>query len=412
MNEFVEIYTSCVSLSDEDDSMTSHTFYGQIFTIFTRVFQENELITVFEELAHFKLKKEIPYIVVSNEIYSLENFIIANISSTELSSDEIIKAMQLFKNINNKIAHIYLLDYLDKLISQNKIRQSSLGDLVEKNIIQHYESHLIWLSSLAKHIQDRDETNFPELDPTCCAFGSWLHNDAKLIIQNNSKHNIIINVHKNLHTFASKIYNFLQKDEYHILLTYLEKCELMSLNIGTELALIDQIIINKKISKDTLTGSLNRNALKSIFESQYELSLATSNPFVVAMCDLDYFKAVNDKYGHVAGDKILALFVETVKKNLRNSDIIIRYGGEEFIIMLPTLTKEKGFSVLDKVRESFSQVTLQHQGESISTTVSIGMVEITPSESYTHDFLDEYIMIVDKNLYIAKAEGKNRVHAY
>ena len=412
IDEFIDTYTSCISFGDTQEHRPTYKYYKKIFTIFKREFQKKELLEVFEELAHFKLSREIPYIVVSNEVYGLENFIIANICTAELSSDELINSMKLFKSINNKIAQIYLTEYLDVLINRNNIRQSSLSDLVERNIIQHYESHLIWLSALARHIKNRDTSNFPELDPSYCKFGIWLKNEAKMIIQNNSKYNSIINVHKNLHTFAHKIYTILEKEEYHILITYLEKCELMSLSIGTELALLDQILINKKISKDNLTGALNRNALKAVFENQYELSLATSNPFVLAMCDLDYFKIINDKYGHVAGDKVLKLFVDTVKKNIRNSDIIIRYGGEEFVIMLPALSKEKGFQVLDKLRKSFSQVALAYEGSLIKATVSIGMVEIRPTESFKHSFLDEYIMIADKNLYMVKAAGRNSVHSY
>ncbi|MDF1878643.1 sensor domain-containing diguanylate cyclase [Sulfurimonas sp. SAG-AH-194-C20] len=412
INEFIDTYTSCIDLKGEEQNLPSKRYYTAIFTIFTREFHEEELLLLFEDLAQFKLSQEVPYIVVSNEIYSLENFIIANISSSKISSDEIIRSMQLFKHINNRIAQIYLIKYIDSLMSRNSIRQSSLSELVEKNIIQHYESHLIWLTSLAKHIKNNDTLNFPELNPSCCKFGLWLKGDAKKIIQNNSKYKSIVNIHKNLHTFADKIYNILRSGEYHILITYLEKCELMSLSIGTELALLDQILMNKAISKDTLTGSLNRNALKSVFESQYELSLATSNPFVLAMCDLDFFKIINDKYGHIAGDKMLKLFVQTVKKNIRNSDIILRYGGEEFVILLPTLTKDKGYQVLNNLRESFSQVLLDYEGNSISATVSIGMIEIRPTEVFKSSFIDEYVMIADKNLYIAKEEGRNRVHSY
>ncbi|MDF1876282.1 sensor domain-containing diguanylate cyclase [Sulfurimonas sp. SAG-AH-194-L11] len=410
-HEFMVTYTSCIDIKTQE-CQASQKYYSNIFTMLTQTFKEEELLALFAELAEFKLEKEIPYIVLSNEVYNLENFIMANISSTNFSTDEIINAMQLFKHINNKIAYIYLTKYINTLMSKNNIRRSSLSDLVEKNIVKHYESHLIWLSNLAKHIQDNDTTDFPELNHNACAFGIWLHNGAKKIIQNNSKYNSIINVHNNLHIFAHKIYDILQQGDYHILITYLEKCELMSLSIGTELALLDQIRMNKQISKDSLTGSLNRNALKSIFESQYELSLATNNHFVLAMCDLDYFKIVNDKYGHVAGDKMLKLFVQTLKKDLRNSDIIIRYGGEEFIIILPTLSREKGYQVLDKVRERFSQVTLEHEEHIISATVSIGMVTVKPKESFKNSFLDEYVMIADKNLYMAKAAGRNCVHAY
>ena len=323
-----------------------------------------------------------------------------------------LKLIKLFKQINNRVAHVYLLKYVDELVSLNNRRRSSLGDLVEKNLISHYESHLIWLSDLAEHIRDQSTTSFPELNHNFCTFGKWLHGEAKQTIQNNSKYKIIENMHKNLHMFAGKIFNILELGEYHVLITYLEKCELISLGIGTELALLDHILINKKISKDALTGALNRHSLHNLFEHEYELALATSTSFILAMCDLDYFKNINDTYGHIVGDHVLKHFVSVVKENLRNSDVIIRYGGEEFIIMLPAVNRENGYNVLNKIRKSFQESVIEYQDKKVQSTVSIGMMEITPKHSYNKIFIEEYIMIVDQNLYIAKENGRNRVEYY
>lgn len=325
------------------------------------------------------------------------------------SNENVIKLISLFKEINNTVAHIYLVKYIDELVSLNSVRRNSLADLVEKNLIQHYESHLLWLSDLALHIKDKEKTSFPELNPKMCAFGKWLHNDAKQTIHNNSKYNAISKIHNILHLFADKIYKILEKNEYHILITYLEKCELISLSIGTELALLDQININHKIAKDTLTGALNRHGLSSIFESQYELSLATNNPFILAMCDLDFFKRINDTYGHLAGDAVLQHFVHIVKKNLRNSDVIIRYGGEEFIIILPAIKSEKGYEVLESIRKELEDSSTIFEDKEIHTTVSMGMMEIKPTRSFKKRFVNDYIMIVDQKLYVAKDTGRNTI---
>lgn len=284
-----------------------------------------------------------------------------------------------------------------------------MSDLIDKEIIGHYEAHLIWLTELAKCVRDNSTDSFPELDDVACNFGKWLKEDAKKLISNNSKYKAIIKLHSNLHLFGKKIYQQIGKNNHHLMITYLEKCELISLSIGTELALIDNILINKRVTKDALTGALNRHSLKSIFESQYELAQATNNPFVLAMCDLDFFKNINDTYGHIAGDYILKLFVDTIKEHLRNSDIIIRYGGEEFIIMLPAINKEKAFSVLEKIRISFANKVLAYKDFIINTTVSMGMMEINTNDYYQPTFLDDYINIVDQKLYLAKKNGRNRI---
>jgi len=410
LKDFIDTYTACVTVHSVSHIATATELYKKVFSILNRAFEEEEMVSVYEKIANYKISLEIPYTIMSNEIYSLKNLLIGNASTSALSSD-IIQLINLFQNINNRVAHIYLLKYVDNLISINNMRLSSISDLVEKHVIVHYEAHLVWLTSLANHIKDIDNQNFPEIDAHKCTFGAWLQNDAKKVISNNSKYKNIVTIHNNLHLFASKIFNILNKGEYHVLITYLEKCELISLSIGTELALLDQILINKKITKDTLTGALNRHGLRNVFESQYELSLATTNPFIFSMCDLDFFKNINDTYGHLAGDKLLRLFVDIVKENIRNSDVIIRYGGEEFIIMLPTIHKPKGLEILEKIRNDFANTVLEFNGEKISATVSIGMIVIEPEHLFKQNFFDDYLMIVDKKLYEAKDNGRNRVES-
>ncbi|MDD2789678.1 MAG: sensor domain-containing diguanylate cyclase [Sulfurimonas sp.] len=408
LEDFIDKYTACIHYTAGQKPPLTPEYYKNILEILAASFHEDKLLCSFEELAHYKLSCGIPYVILINEIYGLQTILIAKMSQ-HTTHGKVVELLALIKKISNRVAHIYLDNYIDKLISLNNIRISSIADLFEKNIISHYESHLIWLSELAASIQKAQTEDFVQLDHTLCDFGLWLHGKGKKIIQNNSKYKSLENLHMNLHLFAQKIHDYIDEKEYHILINYLEKCELISLGIGTELALIDNILMNKRITKDALTGALNRQALKNIFESQYELSLATSTPFILAMCDLDYFKVINDTYGHIAGDKVLELFVQVVKKNIRNSDIIIRYGGEEFIIMLPTIHKEKGIAILETIRKEFQEMPLTIANATIHATVSIGMMEITPEFLYKKSFQEEYLAMVDKALYSAKENGRNQV---
>lgn len=369
------------------------------------------MLKLFEELAAFKISLNIPYIIMINEVFGLQNILISKIANHHMGSD-VLDLLSTFKEIGNQIAFVYLQEYIKKLFSVNNVRINSLSDLVKKNLIIQYESHLLWLSGLAQSIQEQNKENFPQLDDTLCDFGIWLYKDAKQLIQNNSEYKTIETLHNNLHLFATKIYANIDSAEYHVLITYLEKCEMLSLSIGTELALIDNILMNKEITKDSLTGALNRQALRNVFENQYELSLATNNSFILAMCDLDLFKDVNDNHGHIAGDRMLTLFVDVVKKNIRTSDIIVRYGGEEFVIILPAIARKKGFEILENIRKEFQNTILEFEGKKIQTTVSIGMMGIKPEHSYHHTFVDEYIMIADQKLYMAKENGRNRIEIY
>ena len=408
--EFINNYTSHVE-HNKPELSNIYNHYKTILILLEEDFEEDIFIKQFEIIAQENAMHQTPYIMLINEVYNLQSILI-NKMVNDTSNANIIKLMDLFKKATNKVAHIFLLEYITRILSQNNVRITSLSDLIDKNIIIHYEAHLIWINNLAQCVKTKEKSSFPELDAKLCEFGQWLRGDAKEIIQNNSKYKAIDLLHNNLHLFGTKIYESIGTDEHNITMTYLEKCEFLSLSIGTELALLDNIVMNKRITKDELTGALNRQALMNVFESQYELSLATNNHFVLAMCDLDYFKIVNDTYGHIAGDKMLALFVEIAKKNIRNSDVIIRYGGEEFVIILPAMNKDKGFDVLDKIRLEFEASKLKTKTEDIQTTVSIGMMEITPIEYFKKEFINEYIDIVDKKLYQAKNAGKNKVEVF
>lgn len=388
--------------------------YKQIYLMLHETFELEDILDEFQKLAEYKILNTIPYLIILNEIHGLENILITTIFNLDqnVHENDIKQLLLLFKEINERVAQVYLNEYIDNLISANYIRINSIHDILKTNVIHYYEAHLVWLNNLANHIRHQNKNDFVELDDKSCTFGKWLYGDAKSVILNNSKYKTILNLHKNLHLFANKIYNNLKQDEYHIFLSYLEKCEFISLSMSTELALIDNKQLNQRIKKDELTGALTRNSLKNVFQNQYELSLITSNSFILAICDLDFFKEVNDTYGHVAGDKMLTHFVNIVKKHIRDSDIIIRYGGEEFVLLLSTIKRQKGIEILETIRQSFQNSPLINEDQNISATVSIGMMEVNPQDSYKHTFVDRYINLVDQKLYIAKDNGRNRVEAY
>ncbi len=408
LNEFMDKYATCVDSYDEIKIAKAKNYYKQIVESLANNMDSKHIVDTYSMLTIYKMANNVPYIIITNEIYGLKNILLSKIATVNDSS-KILNLISLFKEIHNAVAKIYLSTYTTDLIVMNKKRLESLSDIIDKEVIKHYEDHLFWLTNLTKHIKNFQKDIFPEVDENLCAFGKWLHGDAKSIIQSDIRYKSLESMHTELHLFAKKIFLQLNDKEYYVLISYLEKCELLSLKIGTELTLVDNIQMNKKVTKDFLTGALNRNSLKSIFTTQYELSYSTGNSFVIAMCDLDYFKRVNDNYGHLAGDKVLKIFVETVKKYIRNSDIIIRYGGEEFIILLSAIKKMQGYKVLQKIRETFEELTIEFDNKKIKSTVSMGMIEIKPDENHNDKHLDEYLMIVDKMLYSAKANGRNRI---
>jgi diguanylate cyclase (GGDEF)-like protein len=366
----------------------------------------------FEGLAMLSITIHTPYIVLVNEVSFLKNTL-ADILIENNAKEDVYELFSLYTNVESRIAQIYLDDYLKKLTRINTIRRNSLKDMIEKNIVNFYDDHLEWINGLVVAVEELDASRMPELDSFACSFGKWLNGDAKSIIKNNSKYKEICKTHNTLHELGTVIDKQLRKGrrDFNVLMSYIEKCEMISLAIGAELALIDNTLLIKKATKDEMTGALNRNSLSYIFINQYELSLATSTSFVLAMCDLDNFKQLNDTYGHVAGDMALKMFVQTAKSILRDSDVIIRYGGEEFAILLPNTNMINAEHKLEAVRAAFENSSCVFEGANISTTVSMGAVEITPdSDDNIQDIkVEHFVAIADKLLYESKIGGKNRL---
>lgn len=157
--------------------------------------------------------------------------------------------------------------------------------------------------------------------------------------------------------------------------------------------------------RDAMTGLYNRRYMEERMEQEFQRCKRHKNLMTIAMIDLDFFKKVNDSYGHEVGDQVLKILADVLKSQLRKSDILSRFGGEEFVIVLPETPVEGAKMVLNKVREYLSKVEIPSPlGKSFSVTLSGGVAggDISKFETY-HDILRE----ADKNLYEAKHSGRN-----
>jgi diguanylate cyclase (GGDEF)-like protein len=130
-----------------------------------------------------------------------------------------------------------------------------------------------------------------------------------------------------------------------------------------------------------------------------------SSPFACAMIDIDHFKQINDRYGHQTGDLVLSTVAKIIKKNIRKEDILVRYGGEEFLLFLPGQAPRAAFVVVDRIRQViasmiFSDVTAKQH---FHVTISSGLSEFSPVRS-----LEEVIREADTRMYYAKAHGRDR----
>ncbi len=155
---------------------------------------------------------------------------------------------------------------------------------------------------------------------------------------------------------------------------------------------------------DGLTGLLNHVAIKTHLESEISRAHRQKEKLSFAMLDIDHFKRVNDNYGHPVGDRVIKSVARMLKKRLRKTDFIGRYGGEEFAIILPDTDIETAIKVLDDVRQNFSQITQQNNDDQFYCTLSAGVTQLS-----SKDNMDSLLNTADEALYQAKNTGRNKV---
>jgi diguanylate cyclase (GGDEF)-like protein len=158
---------------------------------------------------------------------------------------------------------------------------------------------------------------------------------------------------------------------------------------------------------DPLTGLGNHRYLHEAFHHQYQNRKSDSEPISCLMMDLDFFKKVNDTFGHPFGDEVLRVFAHVIKKTIRPGDIAARYGGEEFVCILPNCNKEEAVKVAERVRETMANHTVFFKKTPVKITVSVGAATEAGISANYH----ELVRLADKALYQAKESGRNKVIA-
>ena len=185
------------------------------------------------------------------------------------------------------------------------------------------------------------------------------------------------------------------------------KWSILMREYSTELSEINNLLEkkNKKYEKmastDQLTGLYNRYKFTELFVSEYQTMTQRDNDMSLIMIDIDYFKSINDKYGHNVGDRVLIQTSNLLLRHLRNVDIIGRWGGEEFVVLVPTASIDNTIKLANSIREDLSK---HDMGDNLKITASFGITKVKKG-----DQLEDAIKRADDALYEAKNSGRNCV---
>ncbi len=184
------------------------------------------------------------------------------------------------------------------------------------------------------------------------------------------------------------------------------------LSTFTEMASIsvENMILFEVVTLDRMTKLYNHYYFQNRLVEEVNRAVRYLHNLSVVLIDLDFFKQVNDSYGHQEGDHVLKFFAALLRKNVRNTDILARYGGEEFAIILPESDLSKGKEVSEKIREAMAEVNFSSQPDrEIKLTASFGVSSLVKTKAI--DEID-LVHLADKALYYSKENGRNRVTLY
>jgi diguanylate cyclase (GGDEF)-like protein len=155
---------------------------------------------------------------------------------------------------------------------------------------------------------------------------------------------------------------------------------------------------------DPLTTLSNRRDILERIDYEYIRTERSGNPFSIIIGDVDNFKSINDRYGHDYGDYVLVTLADIFRKNLRKQDIVGRWGGEEFIFVMPDSNSEGGAVLAEKLRIHIEENAFDYRGDAVPVTMTFGVTECNGTRQY-----DVCITEADKALYAGKSAGKNQV---
>jgi len=163
------------------------------------------------------------------------------------------------------------------------------------------------------------------------------------------------------------------------------------------------IALKEASTHDALTGIANRRLLTERLREEAERAKRYSRPLCVAMVDIDRFKIINDDYGHEIGDNVLMEVVRVMEAEIREHDLCGRWGGEEFLLLMPETTTDSAVRVMERLREAIARLQIRVHEDSISVTVSLGLAQLRADENYS-----SAINRADVALLRAKRNGRDR----
>lgn len=293
-----------------------------------------------------------------------------------------------------------MLEYLLERINQREFE--SFAEDIKRAIQEHRD----WMHKINYAIVTKEPLNTFEFigcdAHKHCQFGRWLHDLLKEEVFNQGSFLRIEKLHEDLHSSATQLMNQLAEsgaiDES--LYSHFQKVQKDLFDLM--LVLLEFTVVNRN-QFDPTTKLMNRRSVDSILaHEKHRMERSERANCCLALADLDNFKAFNDTYGHDVGDKVLEHAASTFNQVVRRHDSVARFGGEEFLFVLPDMSLEEATKTIERVRQHLAKSTVEHNGQQLSVTASFGVTQLCKICD-----IKESIKNADIALYRAKSLGRN-----
>ena len=286
-------------------------------------------------------------------------------------------------------------------------KEKSPGDMLSllRDLATGLINHSQWLKILHRTLicNDVPEDNDMSGDAhQLCKFGKWYYSLSGSDLQNDPGFIEIETLHIEVHNKARELLKQKQSAKLISREAY-DGFNDTANDFHVAVQNLQFSLISKVCAVDHLTGVWNRHAMSSIVNREHERARRTGKSCVLAILDFDDFKQINDRHGHIAGDRVLKTAIGFFAKNLRKYDIIFRYGGDEFLLLFPETNTEDASQLLERLRLELKNMPIMiSNSKKINVTVSIGMSEMDAQSTY-----NETIKLADHALIEAKVAGRN-----
>ncbi len=340
-------------------------------------------------------KQDVPFAVIAEIINFLQEEIVKYYSLIV----DVHKIIDLYEISLNYISKGYFFASFDRFLNQLHTRNNKNNT---REVEYLFNIYISWLKNI--YINVKKTKKYDAMLSGESDFVQRLIKYKQKYPHFADKFEQVIQLYIRFYKQMLVLHYMLEKKQFIRAFELVQAIEIITVEIESSLGIINLLEVEDENRYDVLTGALSRKLMMPIIEKEIEILYLSDKPLILAMLDIDDFKVVNDTYGHVCGDEVLKSIVKICQNNLRTTDHIFRYGGEEFIILLNIANFDTAISIFEKIRKNIENSIVTCDGCDISVTVSIGVQKILNPKK---DKLIDFIKIVDENLYSAKHNGKN-----